>query len=70
MKRVFRNGTIAWYYFNGLFYAFMRFEKSPTSLYVDCEISAYDNPSQTTLTSSSTVFKRTDTFIRVLPTLP
>lgn len=41
MRRVFRNGTIALYQYNGLFYAFNKFEKYPSSLYVDCSNSDY-----------------------------
>lgn len=37
MRRVFRNGTIAIYQYNGLFYSFNRFEKAPTSMYIDCD---------------------------------
>lgn len=42
MRRVFRNGTIAIYQYNSLFYAFNKFEKAPTSLYVDCTLPNYE----------------------------
>lgn len=41
MRRTYRNGTIALLQFNGLFYAFNRFEKAPSSLYVDCDRPAF-----------------------------
>ena len=41
MRRTFRNGTIALFQFNGLFYAFNRFERAPSSMYVDCEKPAF-----------------------------
>jgi hypothetical protein len=36
MIRTFKNGTVASYMYNSLFYAFITFIKAPTSLYVDC----------------------------------
>lgn len=41
MRRTYRNGTVALLQFNGLFYAFNRFEKAPSSFYVDCDKTAY-----------------------------
>lgn len=41
LRRVFNNGTIAIYQFNGLFYGFIRFEKAPQSQYVDCDVGPY-----------------------------
>lgn len=37
MRRTYRNGTVALFQYNGLFYAFNRFEKAPSSFYVDCD---------------------------------
>jgi len=41
MRRTYRNGTVALFQFNGLFYAFNRFEKAPSSQYVDCDRPAF-----------------------------
>lgn len=36
VRTVYKNGTIAWFKFNGFNYVFDRYEKSPLSFFVDC----------------------------------